>query len=168
MGADHVNDPLDWDEDGEAEFFPLSPDDLKALKLYLVHKDRQSTPPAELPAEPEKDPVWVEAAESHFEDAVYDTLLTPGFWVPQRFPFTFRCPMPDGREVEAASVDTLAEQCASASEKVFAATPFEWALWKSPEPPVRDLTRRARAALAVFGQASTRAAERGQPLMLVG
>lgn len=166
-GSGHLDQSMDWNEDGDTQWFVLSAADLQALKLLLVYKDADRTPPTELPANPPQDPVWSEAAGSEFENALYGELLAPGIWFPGRFAFNFTCPLPDGSELEAGFADTLSEQCLAVTEKLLGSTPFDWTLWTSPPSENRELIPRARAAVAALGQAARSAEERRVPLFLV-
>ena len=168
VGAGHLAAPLVWDEsaDHPAARVELAVDALRALKLLLCYDDGQGTAPATLPANPEADPRWVEHASANFENAGWAQLLAPGLWLPGRFDFTFRCPMPDGTEVEAGSVDALAGQLRGVAEQVFGGTPLDWVMWAAAGPGLPDLRAAARHAVGVLGPLATQAEAEALPVLL--
>ena len=166
-GSGHLDHSLDWDEHGDTQWFPMSAADIHAMKLLLVYKDADTPAPTDLPGNPPADPVWSNAAGSEFENALYGELLAPGIWFPGRLSFNFRCPLPDGSELEAGFADALSQQCLAVTEKILGSTPFEWSLWESPPDADRQLIPRARAAVAALGQAAQSAEDRNVPIFVV-
>lgn len=158
--------PLAWDETT-----PPDPDHelaltaLQALKLFLAHGGSASCPP-ELPAAPERDLAWVALAESDFADTPYDQILVPELWLPAAFDFTFACPLPDGHEVQAGSVDALLAQCAALRERLFAATPIDAAMWAETAPAGRGVRALARHAAGRIERAASSAAASRVPMLL--
>ncbi|MBI5850118.1 MAG: hypothetical protein HZB39_03640 [Planctomycetes bacterium] len=158
--------PLVWDEStppdpGHALLLPA----LQALKLFLSHGGSASCPP-ELPPDPELDPAWVALAESDFADTSYDQLLVPELWLPAAFDFTFACPLPDGHEVQAGSVDALLAQCAALRERLFAATPIDAAMWAEAPPSGAGVRALARHAAGRIERAASSAAASRVPMLL--
>ncbi|MCC6786043.1 MAG: hypothetical protein IT457_24580 [Planctomycetes bacterium] len=158
--------PLVWDEDQAPEpGHDLALAALQALKLFLAHGGAASCPP-ELPDAPELDPAWRAMVDADFADTPYDQLLVPELWLPAAFDFTFACPLPDGHELLAGSVDGLLAQCAALRERLFAATPIDAALWAESTPSGPAVRALARHALGRIERAAARAAARRVPMLL--
>lgn len=158
--------PLVWDEDQAPEpGHDLALAALQALKLFLAHGGAASCPP-ELPDAPELDPAWRAMVDADFADTPYDQLLVPELWLPAAFDFTFACPLPDGHELLAGSVDGLLAQCAALRERLFAATPIDAALWAESAPSGPAVRALARHALGRIERAAARAAARRVPMLL--
>ncbi|MBK8976938.1 MAG: hypothetical protein IPM29_13545 [Planctomycetes bacterium] len=164
--AGHLTRPLQWTEDGPGDVIQVDVDDLRSLKLLLAYADGKGAAPPELPAHPELDRHWIALASAHFEDSPYPHLLAAELWLPGGFSFTFRCPLPDGHEVEAGSVGSLSSECLALSEQLFGGTPIDWMLW-AREPAGAALRLRARRAVAALGHAAARAGALDGPLLTI-
>ena len=158
--------PFDWDEAAAVDAsHELELRAMQALKLFLAHGGSASCPP-ELPSHPERDPAWIAMVEADFADSPYDQLLVPELWLPAPFDFTFACPLPDGHELQAGSLDALLAQCAALRERLFAGTPIDAAFWAEEDVTDRGVRAMTRHALGRLERAASAAARAHAPMLM--
>ncbi len=164
----HLREPLTWDEAaGASRRSSLPMDSLRALKLFSLYAEQSAAAAPEfLPEDAESDPLWQRASDADFADNRYAQILAPAFWLPGGFSFTFRCPYPDGHEVETGSTGCLHDELERLGQREFHFSNEmdpAWLLEPSDEP---SLYERARHGWAILWQRCLDARERDVPLVM--
>lgn len=168
--GDRLPGALCWDEalDGPVAEADLGPAGLTALRLLAVHAERTDLElPGSVPAIPELDRAYREAADQKFVRSHFGQLLAAELWLPLDFAFTVRAPLPDGREAEIGSLPLLLDQLRRLNGRTFQADPDAFARWRQlPAAPGGDLLDAARRGLAGLLAAAAAAHAACLPLAL--
>jgi hypothetical protein len=168
VASGHVRNPVRWSEDpAPAWTFGLPADAVRALKLLLVHGD-DPPPPEQLPDDPEQHPVWRAAVEADFGEHPHPDVLVPEFWLPGDHDFTFRCPYPDGHEVQTGWTRPLLASCRAITDRLVIGGADAASGLAAGPAPARDDGVRALAAFAAaaFLLAAERAVAHDLPLLI--
>lgn len=167
--AEKVGAQLEWDEASEVAFeADLGVSGWTALRLFAFYAEQSDLEwPDRVPALPEFDAKWREAADGKFAKSLYGQLLACEMWLPGEFPVTIRAPRPDGEAAEIGSLKVLADQLQWLNQRTFQADADEVATWMDSPAEADGLflmaTRRGFAAL----QSAVAAAQRHTvPLVL--
>lgn len=151
--AEKVGAQLDWDEASDVVFeSDLGDSGWVALRMFAFYAERSDLDwPDTVPALPEFDTVWREAAEDKFSKSLYGQLLACEMWLPGEFPVTIRAPRPDGDAAEMGSLKVLADQLLWLNQRTFQADAEEVAKWLEMPAEAGGVflmaTRRGYAAL---------------------
>lgn len=152
--AEKVGGQLEWDETSAIAFeADLGDSGWTALRLFAFYAERSDLEwPDRVPALPEFDPKWREAADDKFSKSLYGQLLGAEMWLPGEFPLTIRAPRPDGDAADIGSLQVLADQLMWLNQRTFQADQEEITTW-CEMPADKDglflmATRRGYAALA--------------------
>jgi len=126
-----IAEQLVWDEGAAvAGWWELGDAGWTALRLFAVYAERPEVEmPDVVPAVPELDRVWREAADAKFARSVYGQVVACSVWLPGDFPATLRVPMPDGEVAEVGSVVVLGQQLKWLNARTFAADEVAVAAW---------------------------------------
>lgn len=167
--SEKVGVQLAWDESSDLEFaFDLGESGWTALRLFAFYAERSDLEwPDTVPALPEFDTKWREAADDKFSKSLYGQLLGADMWLPGEFPLTIRAPRPDGDAADIGSLKVLTDQLLWLNQRTFQADQEEVTAWLEM-PAETDgqflmATRRGYAALAA---AAAMAQEASVPLIL--
>lgn len=129
--AEKVGAQLEWDEASDTVFeSDLGASGWTALRLFAFYAERSDLEwPDTVPALPEFDTTWREAADDKFSKSLYGQLLAAEMWLPGEFPVTIRAPRPDGDAAEIGSLKVLADQLLWLNQRTFQADLDEIATW---------------------------------------
>lgn len=161
---------LSWDEDPAqvVRCCDLGPAGLVAVRLLAVYAQRPELElPEAVPAIPELDRAFREAADQKFARSHFGQLLAADLWLPLEFLFTARAPLPDGQEGEIGSLPVLRDQLRRLNERTFVLDATALAVW--PDLPAEaggDLLPAARRGLGALLAAAEDGCARGLPLAL--
>lgn len=167
--AEKVGVQLEWDEASDVSFEgDLGDSGWTALRLFAFYAERSDLEwPDTVPALPEFDTKWREAAEDKFSKSLYGQLLGADMWLPGEFPLTIRAPRPDGDAADIGSLKVLTDQLMWLNQRTFQADQEEITTWLEMPAEAGGLflmaTRRGYAALTA---AATQAQEANVPLIL--
>ena len=167
--AEKVGEQFEWNESSDTCFeSDLGAAGWTALRLFAFYAVRSDLDwPDTVPALPEFDTSFREAADAKFSKSLYGQLLACEMWLPGEFPVTIRAPRPDGDAAEIGSLKVLADQLLWLNQRTFQADSEEVAKWRAMPAEVGGqfllATRRGYAALT----AAVEAAQAGAvPLVL--
>jgi hypothetical protein len=152
--AEKVGAQLEWDESSDTVFeSDLGDSGWIALRMFAFYAERSDLDwPDTVPALPEFDTFWREAAEDKFSKSLYGQLLACEMWLPGEFPVTIRAPRPDGDAAEIGSLKVLADQLLWLNQRTFQADTEEIAKWLKMPAEAGGMflmaTRRGYAALS--------------------
>lgn len=152
--AEKVGAQFVWDEASATSFASdLGDAGWTALKLFAFYAERSDLEwPDTVPALPEFDAGWREAADDKFSKSLYGQILAGEMWLPGEFPVTIRAPRPDGDAAEIGSVKVLADQLLWLNQRTFQADQEEVPSWLAMPAeaggPFLTAARRGYAALS--------------------
>tara|TARA_R110002096_G_C14474128_1_gene713310 strand:+ start:274 stop:897 length:624 start_codon:yes stop_codon:yes gene_type:complete len=167
--AEKVGTQLEWDESSDTQFEgDLGESGWIALRMFAFYAERSDLDwPDTVPALPEFDTVWREAAEDKFSKSLYGQLLACEMWLPGAFPVTIRAPRPDGETSEIGSIQILADQLLWLNQRTFQADAEEIAEWQvMPADAGGSFLKAARRGFAALSRAVAVAQKAAVPLVL--
>jgi len=131
--------------------FDLDASGWTALRLWSLFAQRSELPwPDAVPAIPELDRSWREAADAGFPGSHFAQLQVPEVWLPGEFAFTAKIPLPDGVDAEIGAVGLAADQLTRLNRLTFDAAAEDVAAWQQIGAPAGvaflDGVRRGMAA----------------------
>ncbi len=158
-----------WEENNEKPYFTDKPDwmAMTALVYKAAYSEYNLTPPATIDKnfDLSKDEVIKKALEDNVGRVVI--LANAEWFIPFKGYFNFTCNVPDGRELNLATVDLLLACLDAVNEKSWNATKEEIYSWRktegytenSNESSVQNLESLAKFAFSIFYQAAEFAIE---------
>lgn len=167
--AEKVGAQLEWDEASDTVFeCDLGESGWTALRLFAFYAERSDLEwPDTVPALPEFDTRWREAADDKFSRSLYGQLLAAEMWLPGEFPVTIRAPRPDGDAAEIGSLKVLADQLLWLNQRTFQADQQEITTWLDmPATAGGVFLMAARHGYAALSAAVAVAQEATVPLVL--
>ena len=167
--AEKVGEQFDWGESNDTCFeSDLGDCGWTALRLFAFYAERSDLDwPDTVPALPEFDTSWREAADAKFSKSLYGQLLACEMWLPGEFPVTIRAPRPDGDAAEIGSLKVLADQLLWLNQRTFQADSEEVAKWRTmPAEAGGQFLLAARRGYAALTAAVEAAQAGAVPLVL--
>ena len=167
--AEKVGEQLTWDEASDTVFeSDLGDSGWNALRMFAFYAERSDLDwPDVVPALPEFDTKWREAADDKFSKSLYGQLLVCEMWLPGEFPVTIRAPRPDGEAAEIGSLKVLADQLLWLNQRTFQADVIEIAKWlEMPAEANGSFLMATRRGYAALSAAVEVAQAKATPLVL--
>lgn len=167
--AKHISAPLDWDEKADAPYFTDKPDwvGYSGVILLAAHLEHPSIPqPQAATSHWDKDPAWQASTEEGYHSR-FGQILTPEYWLPSDFPFTFKAPDVTGTVVTFGSSQALLQQLTTLNNETLNGTEEDLSLWAyegagSGDPFVKS----AQFGIAMFIRHARLSVEHRLPMKL--
>jgi hypothetical protein len=165
----HLVEPLDWAETGDAPWFTDRPgwDGFGSLVLWAAYAEQPGLPrPTALPEEWDDDPALVRSNADGFRSRYSHLVRNVELWLPCDFDFTFEGEDVDGRRIVVGSSTTLGRQLGELNAATWKMHAGELSALVKNRPTGSALETCARHALAVMSGLVRHAEEHRLPMKL--
>lgn len=167
--AKHMNTPLEWDERADSPYFTDKPDwvGYAGVVLFAAYHEHPTLPrPEKAISHWDKDPAWQASTTPGFRSR-FGQLLTPEYWLPMAFPFTFKAVDVVGNEATFGSSTILLQQLTTLNADTFQGTDDDLARWKYEGAGSRDsFEESAQFGLAMFAHHARLSVQHKLPMKL--
>jgi len=167
--GENLQQPLDWPESANGEYFTDKPawDGYGNLALLAAYDEHPGLlPPVVACSDFSSDPAWQASTHDDFRSR-YTTILLPELWLPCRFAFTFRAADVTGSEVWIGSSITLLEQLTSLNANAVKASLEQLTQWRRENfEPGDTFEKASRFGLAMFIELAEKSVLHGLPMKM--